>query len=114
MEAAEIIGRRSDQLTVYCRADDSGGGHKVFVPLFNYRGYHVYDAGGNEYPIVNGEQNHIGFSLPDGFDGELTVKFRVPSLWTAAFSVSALAAAALLLWVFRKNIRNRLQLFRKG
>ena len=100
---AEIVSRTSDSLNVHCRTDQSNLHHLVFVPVYNYKGYHVTDDSGKEYEIINGEQNHIGFELPDSFDGVITVKFRDPAVWTAALYVSAVSLLLLIILLVLKR-----------
>ncbi len=100
---SEIVSRTSDSLNIHCMTDQSNQIYKVFVPVYNYKGYHVTDASGKEYEIINGEQNHIGFELPDSFDGVITVKFRDPAIWTAALYVSAVSLLLLIILLVLKR-----------
>lgn len=88
MNHVKIVSKGSNILHLYCKADQNNQPHKVFVPVYNYKGYHVVDETGQEYEIINGEQNHLGFELPDGFEGTITVEFRDPILWRAALLIS--------------------------
>ena len=110
MEKTEIISRTSNRLLLSCATDQSEQSHEVFVPVYNYKGYHVVDETGKEYEIINGEQNHIGFILSDGFDGVITIEFRDPAIWTAALYISIVTAVFILVMVcirsryFRKTV----------
>ena len=92
MNDVKIVLKGSDILHLYCKTDQSDQPHKVFVPVYNYKGYHVTDDDGHEYGIINGEQNHLGFELPDDFSGMITVDFRDPILWRAALFISIITA----------------------
>ena len=96
----EILTRKSNRLTLYCRAGSNPGRHYFSVPVYNYKGYHVMDDEGNEFPVINGTQNLVSFELPDNFDGNVTVIFRDPSYWTVSLIVSIFSAFALCCWMF--------------
>ena len=92
MNHVKIVSKESNILHLYCKADQNNQPHKVFVPVYNYKGYYVTDDEGHEYGIINGEQNHLGFELPDDFSGMITVDFRDPILWRAALFISIITA----------------------
>ena len=75
----------------------------VFVPVYNYKGYHVFGESGREYAILNGDQNHLGFELPDNFDGIVTVKFQDPVLWTVSLYISVLTGIILIIFRFAEK-----------
>ena len=106
METVKILERTSNKLVVYCRTMDEPGVHFVSVPLFNYKGYHVTDENGREFPIENGNQNHIMVSLPDNFDGNISVEFRDPILWTAAMWISVFVFLFLICFEIMKKKRS--------
>ena len=100
MTDARINLRKSNQVNLYCKSDSSEEPHRVFVPVYNYKGYHVFDESGREYAILNGDQNHLGFELPDNFDGIVTVKFQDPVLWTVSLYISVLTGIILIIFRF--------------
>lgn len=87
--------------------DSSLGTSDILVPLYNYKGYHVYDENGNEYAVRNGINNLITFTPPSDYRGKLYVKFREPLYWRLSEIVSLIYMLVLLL-SYRKDI---LQLF---
>ena len=110
MAEIRILSRSSNVLNLYCKADDSPEMHLVDAPLYNYKGYHVYDEDGREYQIINGEENRICFVLPDDFEGKTAVVFQDPTYWTAALCVSALTVFGILIVIIvyiRKNCKTR-------
>ena len=78
----------------------------VDSPIYNYPGYQVKDMEGNIYPVFSGEENHIRFSLPDGFDGLVTVEFVDPFYWRISLWVSlaaVLISISFILWNEEKS-----------
>ena len=68
----------------------------IEIPVFNYKGYVVEDDSSNRYEIKDGKDNVIGFTLPKGFKGNITVSFREPIAWRLSEIVSLLSIAALI------------------
>lgn len=102
---ARIISRSGSQMVLQCETGDETA--YLEVPLFNYRGYHVRDAEGREYPIVDGKNNVIGFSLPPQFVGTVTIAFEEPLPWRIAEIVSLISAAGILAAYIRNARRNK-------
>lgn len=101
----QIIARNGSQMVLQCETGDETA--YLEVPLFNYRGYHVRDAEGREYPIVDGKNNVIGFSLPAQFAGTVTIAFEEPLTWRIAEIVSLISAAGILAAYIRNERRNK-------
>ena len=99
METAEIRSRKSNSLELFCEADTDTGRHLVTAPVYNYMGYHVFDADGTELPVINAKQNLIAFELPDGYKGRVDIVFKDPASWTAALIISA-ASVLILAMIF--------------
>lgn len=93
MNEVSIISRRGCNMRIRCVASDEEG--FIWIPLFHYKGYHVTDDDGNEYPIKDGYANQIEVSVPIGFDGYLNVEFREPWYWR----VSELISVLVVLWL---------------
>ena len=85
------------QLT--CRSGNREGVHSVDVPIYNYPGYHVTDTDDNEYLIFSGEENHINYTLPAGFDGTITVSFVDPPYWRLSIWISAGTLLLILIYM---------------
>lgn len=87
------LSRNGSQMALQCDVGDADA--YIEVPFFNYRGYHVRDGNGTEYPIADGKNNVIGFSLPAGFAGTVTVEFVEPLLWRTAELISLIFALTM-------------------
>ena len=103
VERAEILDQKTHSMLLH--AESTGGG-TLEVPILNYKGYHVTDTAGNEYPIRFGTNCRICFDIPAGFNDDLLVAFREPAYWNAAIAVSA--ASWILLIIFIKKTRGKL------
>ncbi len=103
MEEAEIVERRGSNMRLYCRALDEIEGGVVSIPMFYYKGYHVTDDEGNEYPIEDGDLKQITFSVPPGFEGYLNIEYREPWYWRAAEVVSLVSAIGLAAYLIRRK-----------
>ena len=86
IEQAEILTRKTHSMLLH--AESTNGG-TIEVPILNYKGYHVTDPAGNEYPIRFGTNCRISFDVPAGFNDNLLIAFKEPAYWTAAIAVSA-------------------------
>lgn len=102
MSEASMISRNGMNMELFCRAADAGSG-SVELPILNYKGYRVSDEHGNTYPIVDGSNNVIRFSVPEGFFGVITVRFVQPWYWRLGTAVSLAAAIFFLVRFFRKR-----------
>ena len=95
MDEVSIISRKGSSMMIRCVASDGG---RIWIPMFNYKGYHVTDDDGNEYPIKDNNINQIEFSVPIGFDGYFLVEYREPWYWRVAELVSLIAVLGLCVW----------------
>lgn len=105
LRSAEVLERKSNLMRLACTTENGMGDVIVDVPIYNYPGYHVTDTAGREYPVVSGEENHINFVLPGGFDGIITIEFRDPVYWRIALWVSIVSAAVFALSLVRRRVR---------
>ena len=84
----------------------SEGGGTVEVPILNYKGYHVRDEEGNEYPIYKGKGGRIGFRVPEHFDSDVTIAFIDPWYWRAGILVSVVSVIIFgVVWARRKYLK---------
>lgn len=93
MREVSIDSRRGSSMTIRCAASDEEGW--IWLPLFNYKGYHVTDDDGNEYRIKDNVNNQIEVSVPTGFDGYLYVEYREPWYWRLAELISLVSVVGL-------------------
>ncbi len=100
MNEVKVLSANSNTVTLYCSAGDGQEDHVVDVPVYFYKGYHVFDQDKNEYEIKAGDQNRITFSLPDGFDGKITVTFRDPVYWRLALWISGITMIFVIILGF--------------
>ena len=105
MESAELRSRASDRAVLFCKASGQPEEHRISAPVFNYRGYHVLDSAGQELPFGSDQENHITFTLPDGYEGIVTVVFKEPLYWTVSLWISALACLFLSGYTVKKSTR---------
>lgn len=94
LRSIELQRQEGTEIEFYCEAD--GKEAYIVVPLMNYKGYHVRDDAGNEYGIIDGENNEVAFTLPADFAGNIVVSFEEPVLWRMAELVSVVTAMWLL------------------
>ena len=99
MEDVTILSRNANTMQLTCRSGNLEGVHSVDVPIYNYPGYHVTDTDDNEYPIFSGEENHINYTLPAGFDGTITVSFVDPPYWRLSIWISAGTLLLILIYM---------------
>ena len=94
-------------MDLYCKVSETDEEHSVEVPLFAYKGYQVMDQSGQELAMRTSEQKHIAFSLPNDYDGNVTIVFRDLPYWTAALWVSGAVVLCIVLCVLGKHGRKR-------
>lgn len=108
MENVTVLSRDANTMQLTCRAGNREGTHQVDVPIYNYPGYHVTDMDGNVYPLFSGEENHINFTLPEGFDGTITVAFADPFHWKVSIWISVGTVLAIFLYfLWSRKQQNR-------
>lgn len=67
------------------------------LPIFDYGNYVVTDNEGTEWPTQTSDSSLLEVSVPAGFTGSITVRYREPVLWRIMEAVSGLTLAALVL-----------------
>lgn len=105
IQETSILWRKGTEMHLYCKTADTEG--SIEVPIFNYKGYHVYDENGREFDIYNGQNFVIGFKVPANFDGEITVQFIEPWYWRAAEVISLTSMLILIVWSCSVYIRSK-------
>lgn len=93
MQEVSIVSRRGSSMLIRCVASDEEGW--IWLPVFNYKGYHVTDDNGNEYQIQDNVYKQIEVSVPTGFDGYFHVEYREPWYWRLAEAISLLSVLGL-------------------
>lgn len=85
-------------LTIQAHIISEGEGY-IDLPLLYYKGYSAEHAeSGEKLPVSVGENYDVRVSFPEGFDGNITVRFSGKWYWHVAECVSVLTGAALILW----------------
>ena len=102
VEEVSLLSRTIHTMRIHA-ASQSGG--TVEVPVLNYKGYHVHDTQGNEYPIYKGTGGRIAFRLPAGFDSGLTIAFIDPWYWRAAIPLSLVSVVILAVVMLKRKTR---------
>ena len=100
MEQVSVESRQGCYMKLYCKGTDTDG--EIYLPVWNYKGYHVIDDAGNEYAISDSDNKQIQFTLPAGFDGYITLDFIEPWYWRLAEFISL--ASVIFLWFRRKQL----------
>lgn len=104
-EGVQLTGfARTGAACTFTAAAPQGG--TVTVPLLACL-YYRATAGDAVLPVARSAQGQLTVTLPAGFDGAVQVRFVPPWYWRAAAAVSALTAAAGLVWLARSACRSR-------
>ena len=104
VEDVRLLSRKLHTMKLHVKSETGGS---VEVPILNYKGYHVFDPDGNEFPIYKGKIGRIGFQVPAHFDGDVTVAFVDPWYWRAGIYISAAAGIVFLVIILVKNKKKR-------
>lgn len=101
MREVTVESRNGCYMKLRCVASEEEG--LVWLPVFNYKGYHVTDENGVEYAISDNYNNQIQFSVPAGFDGYIVVEYKEPWYWRIAEVLSLLSILGMCAWTLRKT-----------
>lgn len=95
LESAAITKRYSDGLTVSLKNGSEIG--SVTIPMFNYPGFAAKDEAGNSFRISDGPEKAISLAIPENYEGNITIRFENPILWTVSLGISFLTIIFLFL-----------------
>lgn len=90
-------------------AESNGAEGYVLLPLLAYKGYGLKfseDSLGAEY-LTEGPDAVVQVTIPEGFSGDIEVRFQGFWYWRLAEAVSVITLAALLLYVWRGRHNGR-------
>lgn len=104
MNEVTIEEQNGSYMKLRCVASEKEG--FVWIPMFNYKGYHVTDENGNEYAISDNYNNQIQFSVPVGFDGYIVIDFQEPWYWRVAELISVVSVAGCGARCWRRKASN--------
>ena len=74
---------------------------QVEVPLLFYKGYQAITDGGEQLQIQPGASYRISVSVPAGFSGSFSVKFKEPWYWRLCEWISFFTLMGMIVFVFR-------------
>ena len=96
-EGVEVLRYEKEGPEVKLDITNSGKESYVEVPLQHYKGYTAVSAAGERLELEDGSHFDIRVRVPEGFGGEVTVRFEVPWYWMAGDAVTLLALAGALI-----------------
>lgn len=74
---------------------------QVEVPLLLYKGYQAIADDGQQLQLLPGASYRISVSVPAGFSGSFSVKFREPWYWRLCEWISLFTFIGIIVWTFR-------------
>lgn len=79
----------------------------VMLPLLNYKGFTVTSTDGSitNENLSMGDTAYVCIDIPEGFTGEITVRYREAWYWRLAEAVSVLSMAIIIVMYFRDKRR---------
>lgn len=110
MSEVSVLSRRGSSMELRCVGTDEEG--VVWLPMFNYKGYHATDGNGNEYPISDGYDNRIELTFPAGFEGNILIEFREPWYWRVAELISLISIFGVWIVSRREVLTRRFSILR--
>lgn len=87
--------REGTRSQLWCE-NTSGGESYLDLPLLAYDNYQARGEDGAALPLTTGENNRIRVILPAGYEGTVTVEYRVPLLWRVCEGISLLTLMVLI------------------
>ncbi len=112
-ENVEVITYDKEYLHMQVACSNYGGeAEYVELPLLHYKGYRAYVVQtGEELATVKGSNNVVRVYLPEGFDGEIEVKFVSPLHWRISEVITYMwwicIGVTVLKWRIRKEKREK-------
>lgn len=85
---ATVSGERGADMVLSVDMPEAGN---MFIPRFAYPYYDVTDDKGNELSTYIGENNKIHIYVPGKYNGNITVKYRIPTKWRLCEMVSLIS-----------------------
>ncbi len=107
-DGVEILDWRREKGSIYVAVNNATSEEaSVSVPFLCYRGYRAYDAdNGISFNTVKDGNGFVSFTVPSGYQGEVSVFYREPILWRLCELVSVLTLAGLVFAVIKGRKRN--------
>lgn len=99
---AEVASERGADIVLSVDMPEAGN---MFIPRFAYPYYDVTDDNGNELSTYVGDNNRIHIYVPDQYNGNITVRYRVPMKWRLSELVSlvSLLGFGFMTFIYRKR-----------
>ena len=107
--AVKVLKQNGFHWNLYCETGSEDG--IVTMPLLNYEGYKVKDEFGNSYEIFDGPNKEISFTLPNNYEGKVSVYYQASWYWYASLFVSFIYIIILLVYILKKLERKKKEKF---
>lgn len=79
----------------------------VLLPEYQYIHYEAVGESGNQFTIARGENNRILVRIPSGYNGYVTVRYRIPRSWRISELISLLTIAGVIVCAAHKKWRKK-------
>lgn len=102
LEEYEIVSEKDN--TVVVRVSNPGKDSEMLIPRLHYKGFRAVTDDGTVIPTRDGYLNLVLFTVPAGYEGDITVEYKQPLVWRIAEIISLLSAVGVVI-LWRKNIK---------
>ena len=109
-DSVENLSYTKDGTKIHYEYICSSADNYIEFPLFNYSGYHAYDACGNELEIINSEHNRIQLNLVQSEEPQtIDVCFKMlPAFYICAI-ISSIATILLYGYIIKMNKKETIE-----
>ncbi len=108
-EGISIINSTKETNSMVVKCKTTAGDAYLEVPIFYYPGYVAVDENNNSYTVERGNNSRIRVTLPNGFEGKITVNFKEPLLWRVGEIISLLTMMGMVMFYFINRRKSQLQ-----
>lgn len=103
VEITEDYTRQGKYAIIKCTAVDVGEDAWIEFPIINYKNYVAYGENGQNFTIVDGNNNVVRVIIPDRYSGMVTVVYEIPRLYKIADICSLIAVIVIVGIAFLLN-----------
>lgn len=79
--------------------NNSSNNNSITLPLLNYKGFIVNSLDGQDYILINSENNQIEIILPNSESGKFEVLFKEPISWRICELISLIGVILFILYI---------------
>ena len=84
----EVLDRKGTSMDIFIKSEE---GATIELPVLNYKYYKVSDEKTDAYEIFDGENDEICFTVPQNYEGVISLRYEEPMFWHLAEIISLIS-----------------------